>query len=179
MKHISTVCLPLALLGVMSVVAQTTPQTPKPSPELKKQDFFVGSWTLEGKTVASSWGPGGQTFKSTERLEWMPGEFFLLAHSYADGKLAELTIIGYDPEEKAFTHTSYSAAGKIERWRGTAENETWTWTRDGTTKDGRAVKVRLTIKKTSPRSYSFVEELKAGDGTDWSKVAEGTGTKTG
>jgi len=177
MKHISTVCLPLAVLGVVSLVAQTTPRTAKPSPELKKQDFFVGTWTLEGKTVASSWGPGGQKFKSTESLEWMPGEFFLLAHSYADGKLAELTIIGYDSEEKAFTHTSYSAAGKIERWRGTAGDDIWTWIRDTTIK-GKPGQVRLTIKKISPRSYSFVEDVKASEARDWSAVAEGTGTKT-
>jgi len=178
MKHISILCLPLALLGVMSAMAQTKPQPPTPDPELKKQDFFVGNWTLEGKSVASSFGPGGQTFKSTESLEWMPGGFFLLAHSYAEGKLAELTIIGYDTEEKVFTHTSYnSSAGKIERWRGTAEEGSWTWTRDATIA-GKRGQVRLSIKKTSPRSYSFVEEVKVSDRCDWSPVAEGSGTRT-
>ena len=178
MKQISNACLPLVLFGAMSVIAQTTPQTPTPSPELKKQDFFVGEWTLEGKTIASSLGPGGQPFKSMESLEWMPGGFFLLARSYSEGKLAELTIIGYDSEEKVFTHTSYdSAAGKIERWRGTAGNDIWTWTRDTTIK-GKPGQVRLTIKKISPGSYSFVEDVKASEARDWSAVAEGTGTKT-
>lgn len=178
MKQISRVYLPLVLFGAMSVIAQTTPQTPSPSPELKKQDFFVGEWTLEGKTIASSFGPGGQPFKSTESLEWMPGGFFLLARSYSEGKLVELTIIGYDSEEKVFTHTSYdSAAGKIERWRGTAGDDIWTWTRDTTIK-GKPGQVRLTIKKISPRSYSFVEDVKASEARDWSAVAEGTGTKT-
>lgn len=178
MKHISEVCLALALLNAMSAVAQNRPQPPRPDPELKKQDFFVGNWTLEGKSVASSLGPGGQTFKSTESLEWMPGGFFLLAHSYAEGKLAELTIIGYDPEEKAFTHTSYnSTAGKIERWRGTAEDGFWTWTRDATIA-GKPGQVRLSIRRTSPHSYAFVEEVKTADRGDWSPVAEGTGTRT-
>ena len=108
----------------------------------------------------------------------MPGGFFLLAHSYSEGKLAELTIIGYDSEEKVFTHTSYdSASGKIERWRGTAGDDTWSWTRDTTIK-GKPGEVRLTIKKTSPRSYSFVEDVKPSEARDWSAVAEGTGTKT-
>ena len=127
MKQILRICISLALLSAL-VVAQTTP--PKPSPELKKQDFFVGTWTLEGSTTASSFGPGGQKFKSTESLEWMPGGFFLLAHSYSEGQLAEVTVIGYDSNEKAFTHTSYNGeAGKVERWRGTAEGDTWTWSR--------------------------------------------------
>jgi hypothetical protein len=36
--------------------AQTSPQTPKPSSELKKQDFFVGTWKLEGMTKSSPFG---------------------------------------------------------------------------------------------------------------------------
>jgi len=178
MKQISARCLLLLLFGAMSVIAHTTPQTPTPSLELKKQDFFVGKWTLEGKTIASSLGPGGQAFKSTESLEWMPGGFFLVAHSYSEGKLAELTIIGYDSEEKVFTDTSYdSASGNVERWRGTTGDDTCTWTRD-TTMKGKPGQVRLTIRKTSPRSYSFVEDVKSSEARDWSAVAEGTGTKT-
>ena len=45
--------------------------------------------------------------------------------------------------------------------------------------DGKAIRVRLTIVKTSPRSYSFVQDVKAGDAADWSIVAEGTGVKSG
>jgi hypothetical protein len=176
MKRISAVGYLVMLFGAVSAVAQS--HTPTPSPELKKQDFFVGEWTLQGATKSSPFGPGGQKFKAIEQLEWMPGGFFLLAHSYADGKLAELTIIGYDAEEKAFTHTSYSAGGKIERWLGTAERDTWTWTRDGRPVDGAATKVRLTIKKTSPRSYSFVQDVKKADADAWSIVAEGTGVKS-
>jgi hypothetical protein len=84
-----------------------------PNPELKKQNFPVGEWTLEGTTKASAFGPGGQKFKSTERLEWMPGGFLLQAHSYVEGKLSELTIIGYDAEEKALTNTSHGAAPRL------------------------------------------------------------------
>jgi hypothetical protein len=66
---------------------------------------------------AQSW-PGGRKFVSSEQLEWMPGGFFLLAYSYAGGKLAELTVIGYDANAKVFTHTSYTSSGKTELWRG-------------------------------------------------------------
>jgi hypothetical protein len=165
------------LVMLFAAVAAVS-QSPTPSPELKKQDFFVGDWTLEGETKASAFSPGGQKFKSTEHLEWMPGGFFLLAHSYADGRLVELTVIGYDAEEKAFTHTSYGAGGKIERWLGTADSDTWTWTRDGRPVDGKPAKVRLRIQKTSSRSYSFTQDVKAGDTADWATVAEGTGVKS-
>ena len=176
MKPTSAAGCLVMLFAAVTAVSQS--HTPTASPDLNKHDFFVGEWTLEGETKASAFGPGGQKFKSTEHLEWMPGGFFLLAHSYADGKLVELTIIGYDAEERVFTHTSYGAGGKIERWLGTAESDSWTWTRDGRPVDGKLTKVRLRIKETSPRSYSFIQDVKAGDAADWSVVAEGTGVKS-
>ena len=149
---------------------------PKPNPELKKQDFFVGNWMLTGKTKSSPFGPGEQEFQSTERLEWMPGESFLVAHSYSGDKWVELTVIGYDPKEKVFTHTSFNASGKTEVWKGTADENTWIWTKKERV-DGKPVTERLTINKTSPTSYSFKVEMEP-EGGSWSTVAEGSGTKT-
>jgi Protein of unknown function (DUF1579) len=157
--------------------AQTSSQTLKPSPELKKQDFFVGTWRLEGTTKSSPFGPGGQKFESTEQLEWMPGGFFLLARSYSDEKLAEVTVIGYDSDRKVFTHTSFKSSGETELWRGTAEGDSWVWTKDEKI-GGKPFEDRLAIRKKSPDSYSFVVEMKPADGDTWSTVAEGTGTKT-
>jgi hypothetical protein len=149
---------------------------PKPNPELKKQDFFVGNWTLTGETKSSPFGPGGQKFQSTERLEWMPGEFFLVAQSYAGGKWMELTVIGYDPNEKVFTHTSFNASGKAEVWKGTADDKAWVWTKKEAV-NGKPVTERMTINKTSPTSYSFKVEMEP-EGGSWSTVVEGSGTKT-
>jgi hypothetical protein len=157
--------------------AEDSPQTPKPSPELKKQDFFVGTWRLEGMTKSSPFGSGGQKFASTEHLEWMPGGFFLLAHSYSGGKLAEVTVIGYDSDQKIFTHTSFKSSGETELWRGTTEGDSWVWTKEEKIGD-KPFENRLAIKKKSSDSYSFVVEMKPADGTSWSTVAEGTGTKT-
>jgi hypothetical protein len=36
------------LLSAIWLFGQASPQTPKPSPELEKQSFFVGTWKLEG-----------------------------------------------------------------------------------------------------------------------------------
>ena len=156
--------------------AEPTPSQPKPNPELKKQDFFVGNWTLTGETKSSPFGPGGQKFQSTERLEWMPGEFFLVAQSYAGGKWMELTVIGYDLNERVFTHTSFNASGKAEIWKGTADDRAWVWTKKGAV-NGKPVTERMTINKTSPTSYSFKVEMEP-EGGGWSTVVEGSGTKT-
>jgi hypothetical protein len=182
-KNVSTVvAASVIVLGGFIVVqarlsAQTSSQNPKPSPELKKQDFFVGTWKLEGMTKSSPFGPGGQKFESTEHLEWMPGGFFLLAHSYSGEKLAEVTVIGYDSDQKVFTHTSFKSGGETESWKGTAEGDSWVWTKEEKIA-GKPFDDRLAIKKKSPDSYSFVVEMKPAGGDSWSTVAEGTGTKT-
>ena len=149
---------------------------PKPNPELKKQDFFVGNWTLTGETKSSPFGPGGEKFQSTESLEWMPGGFFLVARSYSGGKWVELTVIGYDPNENVFTHTSFSGSGKTEIWKGTAGDNTWIWTKKETV-GGKPVTQRMTITKISPASYSFKVEMEP-EGGSWSTVSEGSGIKT-
>jgi hypothetical protein len=178
MKPLPAVCFLAGLFVAVTLRAQTSPQAPAPSPELKKQDYFVGDWTLEGTTRASAYGPGGQKFKSTEHLEWMSGGFFLLAHAYHDKKLVAVTVIGYDSSNKTFTHTAFNSRGETELWTGTADDDKWTWTRDAQI-GGKPVRDRLTITRTSANSYAFVVEVQPAQGGDWSIVAEGTGTRAG
>ena len=177
MKPTAAICFLVTLLCAVSLFAHESPSAPTPSPELKKQDFFVGNWTLEGTTKSSPFGTGGQKFTSTERLEWMPGGFFLLAHSYAGKRLAGVTVIGYDSKEKIFTHTRFNTQGETEFWTGIAESDKWIWTRDEQV-DGKRVRDRLTINKASSNSYSFIVEMQPAGGGSWAVVAEGTGTRT-
>src|SRR4029453_1196243 len=172
MKRTSLACLFVFLFGTPCLFAQTSPQASKPSPELEKQSFFVGTWKLEGTMKPSPFSRGGEKFESMENLEWMPGGFFLLAHSYSGGKLAELTVIGYDSNDKVFTHTSFSSSGRTQLWKGVAENDSWIWTKNETV-DGKPVTERLTIKKTSSDSYSFVQDMKPAKEGKWFTVAEG------
>ena len=159
MKQRLKACLLAFLFSAVLVFAQASPPPRKPSPELEKQSFFVGTWKLKGTMKPSPFTHGGEKFESTEHLEWMPGGFFLLAHSYSDEKLAEVTVIGYDPKDKSFTHTSFTSSGETEFWRGVAENDTWIWTKEETV-NGKALTECLTVKKTSSNSYSFVQEMK-------------------
>jgi Protein of unknown function (DUF1579) len=176
MKHTSPACLLILLFSAALVFAQASPPTRKPSPEMEKQSFFVGTWKLEGTMKPSPFTHGGDKFESEEHLESMPGGFFLLVHSYSAGKLAEVTVIGYDSNDKVFTHTSFTSNGQTELWKGAAENDSWTWTKEETVR-GKPMTQRLTIKKTSSKSYSFAQDMKPAGG-DWFTVAEGTGTRT-
>ena len=174
---LAAVLIFIAVGNGTSTGAQSSPQSqPTPSAELKQQDYFVGTWRLTGETKASPFGPGGQKFDSTERLEWMPGGFFLIAHSYDRNKLVGLTIIAYDEDAKVLTHTSYTAGGKVEVMRGTSQGDNVIFYQDGKVK-GQPVKERMTIKKASPLLYTFQFEI-APEGGDWSLVYEGKGVKT-
>src|SRR6266496_1306835 len=169
--------VPMMLLATASSIwAQAVPQPRKPSAELQKEgDYFVGNWKFTGETKPSPFGPGGQKFESSERLEWIPGGFFLLARSYEGEKWTQLTIIGYDEKKEILTHTTYNTRGEIEVMEGTAQGDIEIWSGEGKV-SGKPVKQRLTIKRVSPTSYTFKFEM-APRGGNWSLVYEGEGNK--
>ena len=178
MKAIVAAALITVLTHATFVRAQSSSpaQSPASAQMHEQQGYFVGYWTLSGETKASPFGPGGKKFLATEKLEWLPGEFFLVAHSYDKNKLAGLTIIAYDQNANVFTHTTYSASGEVEVMKGTAQGDTVIWSTDGKV-HGQAVKERMTIKKVSPVLYTFKFEIAPASG-DWSVVYEGKGVKT-
>src|SRR5215472_12408176 len=49
-------CIMLSLGSAFSTRAQT--ETPKPAPELKKLDYFVGTWTADGELKPGPLGAG-------------------------------------------------------------------------------------------------------------------------
>jgi hypothetical protein len=176
MKPFLAVIVGLMLASASSGRAQTSQAIHQPRPELQREsDYYLGSWKLTGETKPSPFGPGGQKFESSERLERMPGCFFLLARSYEGDKWTGLTIIGYDEKKKVLTHTSYNARGETEVMEGAQQGDTEIWSGDGNV-NGKSAKQRLTIKRVSPSLYTFEFEM-APQGGNWSLVYEGQGRK--
>src|SRR4029453_14646758 len=132
MRALLAVILTVMLACASSARAQTSQPTHKSSSELQKEgDYYVGNWKLTGETKTSPFGPGGQKFESSERLEWIPGGFFPLARFYQGERWTQLTIIGYDEKKKILTHTTYNARGEIEVMEGTAQGEIEIWSGEG------------------------------------------------
>lgn len=81
---------------------------PSPDPELKRLDFFVGTWSMKGRTLgASEDNVSGQT-----TFEWLPGGFFLQQREsldFAGYQIQGLEIIGYDPATGTFPSTVYAS----------------------------------------------------------------------
>lgn len=83
--------------------------------------------------------------------------------------------MGYDPEAKVYTYNEFNSAGEAERSTGNVEGDTWTWTNEAKM-GGAVMKGRFTVKVLSPTSYTFKFETSP-DGTAWTTMMEGKGTK--
>ena len=81
---------------------------PQPAPELKRLEFFVGTWSMKGRTLDSNEdNVSGQT-----TFEWLPGRFFLQQRvelNFAGYEIKGLELIGYDPATGKFPSTVYSS----------------------------------------------------------------------
>ena len=174
MKRVSVVLLVFMLLATAGTsFAQMAP----PAPELKKLDYFVGNWTMDGDVKPGPMGPGGKN-TGTSKNEWMDGNYFMTSQGGYNGAMGtgkETAFYGYDVNKKVYTYDSFSSAGEHNIATGTVDTDTWTWSFDipmgSTTGKGRFV-----IKVTSPTSYNYKLEFSQ-DGTNWNLIMDGKATK--
>jgi hypothetical protein len=175
--HRKVVLISFVMLIAASAWAQ---MSVTPGPEVKKLDYFAGSWTTESTIAQGPWGMGGK-FTSTTTNEWMAGNFFLQGHDEfkmppelgGEGKGA--SFIGYDTEQNVYTLDAFNSQGRREAWTGSVTGDTWTWT-GSQTYAGQAFQQKMTMKILSPTSYSVKFEISM-DGKDWMTFMEGKSTK--
>ena len=168
--------LALVLLS-LSVGAQ---MPAKPGPEVKKLDYFIGSWSTEGTVAQGPWGMGGK-FSSAGTAEWMSGNFFVISHADfkmppevgGDGKA--VALLGYDTNQNVYTYDGFNSQGQHESSKGTVSGDTWIWTGEATY-DGQDIKQKMTMKILSPSSYTMKFEVSL-DGTTWMTFMDGKATK--
>src|SRR5271154_6687401 len=160
----------LSAVLILSAGAMAQAGFPKPGPELKKLDVFVGTWVLDGNMKAGMMGPGG-TMTENQKCEWMEGGFYLVCHADYKGSMGNgvgLSVMGYSTDDKVYTYREFNSFGEFDDSRGTLDGDTWTWTSDE--KMGAAtMKGRFTMHMTSSSSYTFAFDMSQ-DGTKWSTV---------
>ena len=167
--------LTAVLVFAAAAVAQMQP--PKPGPEVKKLDVFVGTWILDGNMKPGMMGPGG-SMTENEKCEWMDGGFYLVCHSDYKSTMGNgvgLSVMGYSADDKAYTYREFNSFGEFEDSKGILDGDTWTWTSEekmGTM----TMKGRFTIKVTAATSYNFTFEMSQ-DGTKWGTVMDGKASK--
>ena len=102
------------LLVCVGMLSAQAPAAPKPGPEHERLGAFVGNWTFAGEMKPGPMGPGGK-ITGTDRIQWMPGNFFLERRFEGTGpmgKISGLEIMGYDPVKKTHTFTLVTASDR-------------------------------------------------------------------
>jgi hypothetical protein len=173
-----TLLIPFLLILSAAAWAQMNAQ---PGPELKKLDYFLGTWNSEGTISPGPWGAGGK-FTATVTNEWMLGNFFVEGHSDfkmppevgGDGK--SVSFLGYDTEQNRYTFDEFNSQGRRESSIGTLIADTWTWT-SSQTYSGQDVNQKMTMKAISPTSYSLKFEVSLDGGKTWITFMEGKASK--
>ena len=152
----------------------------KPGAEVKKLDFFVGTWTAEGTIPPGPSGAGGK-FSVTHTNDWIAGNFFLESRSEfklppaLGGDRQSTGILGYDAEKNVYTSTEFTSQGGRAVAQGSLNGDTWTWT-SSEKFEGQEIQQRATNKILSPNSYSAKFEISE-DGTNWTLMMEAKVTK--
>ena len=157
------------------LLAQAPPAPPKPGPEPKKLEYFLGKWTVESEIKANEFVPAGKTV-TTETATLGPGGFYV--ESRAEGQLGtRLAIIAYDSHAKVYTSYYASSVGFVGAATGTVNGNIWTWTVEDKYA-GKSVKGRTTATILSPTQYTSKYEMADGKG-GYTTVLEGKATKVG
>jgi hypothetical protein len=174
-----TLALSLGLVAVAGVALAQAPEAPKPGPELKPLQYFVGKWTSEGELKPGPFGPGGK-MTSQDTCEWFAGGFHVVCRGTGkmpSGSVSSLGIVGYSAAEKSYTFYGIDNMGMGDLSKGTKSGNTWTFT-SKSSMNGQTFHSRYTMTEVSPTSYTFKWDTSA-DGTKWATAMEGKSTKAG
>ena len=155
------------------LLAQAPPAPPKPGPEHKKLEYFLGKWSVEGEIKANEFVPAGKTV-STETNTLGPGGFYV--ESRAEGQLpTRFGFIAYDSHAKVYTSYYANSGGLVGAATGSVNGNTWTWLVEDKFA-GNAIKGRTTITMSSPTQYTIKYEMADGKG-GYTTLVEGKATK--
>jgi hypothetical protein len=178
MKRITSFAITLCLIAIV-VLAQAPIQPPKPGPEHKKLEAFLGTWTYEGEAKESVVGPAGK-ISGTDVYEMLPGGFFLQHHWDEKNPLGNVKgteIWGYDPIRKTYTYNFFSSLGEMGSGTFKIKGDTWTFAGTGVTYDGKRARGRGTVTFAGPTSFNIKGEASS-DGKTWTPSFEGKWTKS-
>ena len=157
------------------LLAQAPPAPPKPGPEHKKLEYFLGKWTVEGEIKANAYVSAGKGV-STETATLGPGGFYV--ECLSEGQMPTThSIMAYDSHAKVYTSYYASSVGLVGVGTGTVDGNTWTWMVEDKYA-GKSVKGRTTITMLSPTEHTSKYEMADGKG-GYTTIVEGKATKVG
>ncbi len=161
------------LVCVFTALAQGPPELPKPGPEHKKLDVFLGTWKVENEIKPNGYVPAGKGV-TTQTNTLGPGGFSI--ESRWEGQIPRTDgIIAYDSHANVYTEFYVSSIGLVGTATGTVNGNTWTWLIEDKML-GKAVKGRTTITFSSASQYTAKYEMLDANG-QYVTISEGTATR--
>ena len=176
MKRIPFVVGLVLLIFAVSLWAQTT--APKPDPEFKKFDVFLGHWTYEGENKAGPFGPASKV-TGEETGKRILGDFFIQFQISIKGAMGEsrsIEIVGYDPANKAFPSNEYYDDGTTASGAYAFNGNTFTY-KGKFIVGGKPYIVKTTMIFTADSMSFAVKGEISTDGKAWAPLFEGQFTK--
>jgi hypothetical protein len=155
-------------------LAQGPPEPPKPGPEHKKLEYFLGTWKTEGEVKANPYMPAGKSV-ITQTYTLGPGGFFLECRGEGENYPTTHAITAYDSHAKVYTTFYGSSAGLVGGGTGTVDGNTWTWMLEDKWL-GKAFKGRTTVTVKSASEFTVKYEYLDPNGR-YVTLTEGTATK--
>jgi hypothetical protein len=128
---------------------QSAFDVPPPDPELKRLEPLLGTWTSEGHTRHSVFGPGVPV-TSTETFRWLDGGYFLV-QEYE-------TTFGDEPAQRGVVYWGYDAAAG--RFRIIFFSNNGPFTEEGNRYEGKVADGKLTSIGPARFEYELDEEGK-------------------
>ena len=170
--------LPVAVILICGFtalsLAQAPPEPPKPGPEHKKLEYFLGTWKTEGEIKPNEFLPAGKTV-TTDTYTLGPGGFYV-EFDRPEGQIPRTQgIIGYDSHAKVYTEFYANSAGLVGTGTGTVDGNTWTFMVEDKV-SGLAVKGRTTLTIKSASQFTIKYEMADANGR-YTTITEGIATK--
>jgi hypothetical protein len=164
----------ILICGFTTLLLAQAPQAPpKPGPEYKKLEYFLGTWKEEGEIKANGYVTAGKGV-TTATYALGPGGFSL--ERRAAGQIPNtFGIIAYDSYAQAYTTFYASSAALVGTGIGSLNGNTWTWMVEDRLA-GKVVKGRTTITMLSPTEYTSKYEMADGKG-GYTTLVESKATK--
>jgi hypothetical protein len=150
---------------------------PKPPAEMKRFDYYIGTWTIDANAVASPFGPAGKV-TGTQTFERGPGGFFVTLRGDVKtpgGAVKSTAILAWDGVKKAYHYHGVDSMGVLGFATATIDGMKWTWSTEDHVGDN-SVKGRFTVTEMPPSSYTYKYEMMGADGK-YATVEEGKVTK--
>jgi hypothetical protein len=136
------------------LLAQAPPELPKPGPEHKKLESFLGTWKVESEIKANGYVPAGKGV-TTETYTLGPGGFWV--ERRAEGQIPEtFGIMAYDSYAKAYVSYYASSVGLVGTGTGSV-NGKWGYVLEcaGINRHGVGDERALRVRASDPLDPEF------------------------